>query len=126
VNEPSIRESEPPVRRAKHLIDPANPRPRPTGEERRLEQARLNRVREWVTSALAVTTVFHLSVGLSIAAIFTDEDRIDARIGLNVIGAILLVAAVAGARAIHHKKPLSLWLLAGVVPSAIGMFLTFR
>ena len=122
MNEPSTQ----PVRRAKHLIDPANPRPRPSGEERRLEQARLNRVREWVTSALAVTTVFHLSVGLSIAAIFIDDDRVDARIGLNVIGAILLVAGIAGARAIHHKKPVSVWLLLGVVPAAVGLFLTFR
>src|SRR5205085_2484132 len=109
--------SEQSSRRAKHLIDPANPRPRPTGEERRLEQARLNRVREWVTSALAVTTVFHLSVGLSIAAIFMNDDRLAARIGLNLIGAVLLVAGIAGARAIHHKNPVSAWLLLGVVPA---------
>ncbi|MFL6022370.1 MAG: hypothetical protein ACJ72O_03450 [Marmoricola sp.] len=118
--------SEQSTRRAKHLIDPANPRPRPTGEERRLEQARLNRVREWVTSALAVTTVFHLSVGLSIAAIFMNDDRLAARIGLNLIGAVLLVAGIAGARAIHHKNPLSPWLALGVVPAAVGMFITFR
>ena len=122
MNEPTTQ----PARRAKHLIDPANPRPRPTGEERRLEQARLNRVREWVTSALAVTTVFHLSVGLSIAAIFIDEDRVDARIGLNVIGAVLLVAGIAGARAIHHKNPLSPWLLLGALPATVGLYLTFR
>jgi len=115
-----------PVRRARHLIDPANPRPRPTGDERRLEQARLNRVREWVTSALAVTTVFHLSVGLSIAAIFMDDGRVAARIGLNLIGAILMIAGIAGARAIHHKRPVSVWLLLGLVPSAVGMYLTFR
>jgi len=115
-----------PARRAKHLLDPSNPRPRPTGEERRQEQARLNRVREWVTSALAVTTVFHLSVGLSIAAIFMDDSRLAARIGLNVIGAILLVAGIAGARAIHHKRPVSLWLLLGVVPACVGLYLTFR
>ena len=115
-----------PVRRARHLIDPSNPRPRPSGEERRLEQARLNRVREWVTSALAVTTVFHLSVGLSIAAIFIDDERLAARIGLNVIGAILLVAGIAGARAIHHKNPVSSWLLLGVLPAAVGTYLTFR
>ena len=122
MSEPSTQ----PVRRAKHLIDPSNPKPRPTGEERRLEQARLNRVREWVTSALAVTTVFHLSVGLSIAAIFMSDDKVAARIGLNVIGAILLVAGIAGARAIHHKRPISTWLLLGVVPATVGLFLTFR
>jgi hypothetical protein len=122
MSEPSSQ----PVRRAKHLIDPTKPQARPTGEERRQEQARLNRVREWVTSALAVTTVFHLSVGLSIAAIFMADDRIAARIGLNLIGAILLVAGIAGARAIHHKPPVSVWLLLGVLPSAVGTYLTFR
>ena len=115
-----------PVRRARHLIDPSQPRTRPTGEERRLEQARLNRVREWVTSALAVTTVFHLSVGLSIAAIFMNDDKVAAKIGLNVIGAILLIAGIGGARVIHHKRPLSAWLVLGVVPALVGLYLSFR
>lgn len=115
-----------PVRRAKHLIDPANPRPRPRGEERKRDEASLNRVRQWVMSALVVTTMFHLAVGLTIAAIFTDEDRVDARIGLNVIAAILLVAGIAGARAIHKKNPVSVWLALGVLPTVVGLWLTFR
>ena len=73
-----------------------------------------------------MTTLFHLSVGLSIAAIFIDDDRVAARIGLNVIGAILLVAGIAGARAIHHKTPVSPWLLLGVLPAAVGLYVTFR
>ncbi|MFL6061152.1 MAG: hypothetical protein ACJ72E_07975 [Marmoricola sp.] len=115
-----------PVRRAKHLIDPANPRPRPRGEERRRDEASLNRVRQWVMSVLVVTTMFHLSVGLSIAAYFTDHDRTDARVGLNVIAAIILVAGLAGARLIHKKQPVSAWLLLGVVPAAVGLYLSLR
>jgi len=115
-----------PARRAKHLLDPDNPRPRPRGEERRRDEASLNRVRQWVTSVLLVTTVFHFSVGLSLAAYFTADDRTDAKVGLNVIAAIILVAGLAGARVIHRKPPLSAWLLLGVVPAAVGLYLSLR
>mgnify|MGYP001051923867 CR=1 FL=1 len=57
---------------------------------------------------------------------FMDDGRVAARIGLNLIGAILMIAGIAGARAIHHKRPVSVWLLLGLVPSAVGMYLTFR
>ena len=110
----------------KHLIDPANPRPRQSREERQADLARLGRVKQWVTSVLAVTTMFHLSVGLVIAAMVVDEDRVDARIGLNVIAGILMLAGIVGARVIHEKKPLSLWLTAGLIIPAIGLYLTFR
>jgi hypothetical protein len=115
-----------PVRRAKHLIDPADPRPRPSGAERKRDEASLNRVREWVMSALVVTTMFHLAAGLTVAAIFTDDDKTGARVGLNVIAAIILTAGVAGARAIHHKNPVSVWLVLGVLPTVVGLWLTFR
>ncbi|MET3961991.1 hypothetical protein ABIE44_001925 [Marmoricola sp. OAE513] len=115
----------------KHLIDPATLADhRALSKQRQQDRAqdleKLARVKQWVTSALVVTTMFHLSVGLIIAAIFIDEDRTDARIGLNVIAAILLVAGIAGARAIHGKKPVSLWLALGLVMPAVGLFLTFR
>jgi hypothetical protein len=115
-----------PVRRAKHLIDPANPRPRPRGEERARDEASLNRVKQWVMSVLVVTTMFHLAVGLSLAAIFTVEDRVDAQVGLNVIAGVILVAGIAAARVIHHKNPLSPWLVLGVVPAAVGLYLSLR
>lgn len=115
----------------KHLIDPATLQPgavarrqRPAERERDLEK--LTRVKQWVTSALVLTTMFHLSVGLMIAAYYMNEDRADARVGLNVIAGVLWIAGIAGARAIHQKNPVSLWLAAGLVLPAIGMFLTFR
>lgn len=115
----------------KHLIDPATlqpgaQRPRQRPEERQRDLEKLTRVKQWVTSALLVTTMFHLSVGLMIAAYFTDEDRTDARIGLNVLAGILWIAGIAGARAIHKKSPVSLWLVAGLALPALGLYLTLR
>jgi hypothetical protein len=112
---------EQPRRVAKHLIDPSNPQRSVQRNDRSL-----TRVQQWVMSALAVTTILHLSAGLILAAIFMDDDKVDARIGLNVIAGILAVAAVAAGRAIHKKNPLSVWLLLGLVPAAVGLVLTFR
>lgn len=114
-----------------HLIDPATLQPggtraRQRPEQRQRDLEKLTRVKQWVTSALVLTTMFHLAVGLMIAAYFTDEDRTDARIGLNVLAGILWVAGIAGARAIHKKNPVSLWLVAGLALPAIGLYLTLR
>lgn len=119
-------QKQPERRVAKHLIDPANPRPRRRPEERERDLEKLTRVKQWVTSALLVTTMIHFSVGLMIAAMAIDDDRVDARIGLNVIGGILLVAGGVGARLIHAKKPISLWLVPCVLPMFLGLWLTFR
>jgi len=115
----------------KHLIDPSTlqagaPRPRQRPEQRERDLEKLTRVKQWVTSALVLTTMFHLSVGLMIAAYYTNADRTDARIGLNVIAGILWIAGIAGARAIHKKNPVSLWLVAGLILPAFGMYLTLR
>ena len=57
-----------PVKRAKHLMDPNNP-------VRQVNDRSLTSVQRSVASALAITTIFHLSAGLIIAAVFTDEDN---------------------------------------------------
>ena len=77
-------------------------------------------------SVLAVTTIMHLSAGLAIAAYFTDDSRLDARIGLNLIAAVIGVLAVITGRVIHHKPPLSPWLVLGAVPALVGLWLTLR
>ena len=56
----------PEPRRARHLMDPNQPR-KPTTPE---DLARLQRVQRWVLSVLAVTTVLHLSLGLVLSALF--------------------------------------------------------
>ncbi len=109
----------PPARIAKHLLDPANPRPRPRNDEG------LTRVQQWVTSVLIVTTILHLVVGLILAGIFIDESRPKARIGLIVIAGIFGMGAVAAGLAIHQKNPVAPWLLVGTVPSFVGAFIAF-
>lgn len=111
----------PAPRRARHLIDPDNPRPRATAKD----AAELSRVQRWVMSVLAVTTILHLSAGLAIAAIFVGAERMDARVGLNVIAAGLGVVAVATGFLIHQRSPFTWWLLLGLTPGLIGAWLTF-
>ena len=81
-------------------------------------------VQQWVMSVLAVTTILHLSAGLMIAAMFADEDRLDARIGLSVLAGFAAVGAVAAGRGIHGKSPLSWWLLLGIPVALLGLYLT--
>jgi len=112
------------VRRSRHLLDPDNLQQ--SHRSSQSSQESLTNVQRWVMSVLAVTTILHLAVGLVVAAFYTDDDRLDARIGLNVIAAIIGVLAVATGRLIHHKSPLTPWLLIGLVPGAVGMWLTLR
>jgi hypothetical protein len=106
-----------PPKRPKHLMDPDNPQRAVRGS------MSLSQVQKWVMSALAVTTILHLSAGLVLAAYFIDEDRPEARIGLSVIAGAFGVMAVAAARAIHGKRIVSSWLLLGCVPALVGVWL---
>ncbi|WP_457111524.1 hypothetical protein [Marmoricola sp. URHA0025 HA25] len=121
---PVSAESTAPRKRPRHLIDPDAPRrPRDLAAERQ----RLTTVQQWVLSALAVTTILHMSAGLILAAMFLPEERgAGAQVGLNVIAAAFGVMAVAVARAIHRRSPLSAWLLLGLIPGIVGSWLTFR
>lgn len=103
-------------------MDPDNPRP----VRRSSDGMSLDKVQKWVLSALAFVTIMHLAAGLVIAAVFVDDDRTSARIGLNVLGAAFGLVAVAAARAIHGKTIASPWLLVGLLPGVIGFWLTFR
>ena len=77
-------------------------------------------------SVLAVTTILHLAAGLVVAAYYMDASRLDARIGLSIIAGVIGVFAVATGRLIHHKSALSAWLLLGLVPGVIGLWLVLR
>jgi hypothetical protein len=112
-------------KRRRHLMDPANPRRevvKPTGPG----TMSLEPVQKWVLSVLAATTIVHLAAGLAIAAMYVDDSRTDARIGLNILAGAFGVIAVAVFRAIHQKSLASAWLLLGAVPTAVGLWLTFR
>ncbi len=108
---------EPAPRRAKHLIDPSQPRKQTSPED----LARLERVQRTVMSALVGTTIFHLSVGLVIAACLIDADEQVARIGLCVLGGAFGIVAVAAALAIHRRPMGSPWLALGLVPTVVGL-----
>jgi hypothetical protein len=105
-----------PVRRRRHLMDPANPQ-RPSVESREI-----TRVQQWVLSVLVATTVLHLSVGLAVAGVFADGSRPGAGVGLNVLAAVCGVGAVVAARLIHRRTPLTWWVLPGVVPGLVGLW----
>lgn len=108
---------EPGPRRAKHLIDPDRPRK----QSSKADLERLERVQRTVLSVLVGTTIFHLSIGLVLAAMFIDDSEQVAQIGLCVIGGAFGVAAIAAAFAIHRRAVASPWLLLGFVPTVVGL-----
>jgi 4-amino-4-deoxy-L-arabinose transferase-like glycosyltransferase len=112
------------VRRSRHLLDPAD-----LAQSHRRSQGTtesLGSVQRWVMSVLAVTTILHLAAGLVLAAVFMEDSRQGARIGLSVIAGGVGVLAVAIARVIHRRPPLSTWLLLGLVPAVVGLVLVLR
>jgi hypothetical protein len=113
-----------PVRRARHLLDPENLQH--SHRSSQSSQESLTSVQRWVMSVLAVTTILHLSAGLMLAAVFMDDSRVTSRIGLNLIAAAIGVLAVASGRLIHGKSALSAWLLLGLAPAAVGLWITLR
>lgn len=115
--------TESPTPRRRHLMDPNAPRP---VRDHASESKSLTRVQRWVMSALAVTTIFHLVMGLILAALLLDNPRPGAQVGLCLIAGAFGVIAIAVARLIHAKSPLSPWLLVGLIPSAIGIALVYR
>jgi hypothetical protein len=104
-----------------HLLDMDAPRRVVKDPEK--DARDLARVQRWVMSVLAVTTIIHLVVGLVVAAVMLDEAPESSRIGLAVIARVFGAFAVAAGLAIHGKRILSPWLLLGVVPTAIGLWL---
>lgn len=112
-----------PKKRPRHLMDPDNPRRevvRPTGSG----AMGLEPVQKWVLSVLAAVTIAHLSLGLVIAALYVDDSRTDAQIGLNLVAAAFGVVAVSVFRAIHQKSMLTAWQLLGLIPGVVGLYLT--
>ena len=105
-----------------HLLD--LDAPRRVIEDPEKDARDLARVQRWVMSTLAVTTILHLVVGLVVAGVMLDGPA-SSRAGLIVIGGIFGASAVAAFRAIHGMRILTSWLLLGLVPIAIGLYLAF-
>jgi hypothetical protein len=119
-----VSDPQTPVRRPRHLLDPENLHQSHRSSQSTTES--LGNVQRWVMSVLAVTTILHLAGGLVLAAYFMDDERLVPRIGLNVIAGIVGMLAVASGRLIHQKSPLSPWLLLGLAPAIVGVWLVLR
>ena len=113
----------PEPRRPRHLLDPDDLRR--SHQQSQGTQDSLTHVQQWVMSILAVTTIGHLAAGVAVVAVFTDDSRMDARVGLNIIAGVIGVLAVAAGLMIHRKSPLSWWLLVGLLPMLVGLWFTF-
>lgn len=107
-----------------HLLDLNAPRQVIKDPEK--DARDLARVQKWVMSTLAVTTILHLVVGLVVAAVMLDDSPLTSQVGLTVIAGIFGVFAVAAGRAIHGRRILSPWLLLGILPTALGLWLVLR
>ena len=113
----STGQSGPPAVR-KHLMTPGQPRPP------QRSSMSLTSVQRWVMSTLVAVTILHLSVGVVVAAYFAP--RLDAKIGLLVISAAFGLIAFEAALLIHKHRPVSLWLLPGLLPAFVGAYFIFR
>jgi hypothetical protein len=83
----------------------------------------LSSVQRWVMSTLVATTILHLAAGVVVAAYFSD--RVDSQIGLLVISAAFGLIAIEAALLIHRHRPVSSWLLLGLVPALVGAYIIF-
>jgi hypothetical protein len=83
----------------------------------------VERVQKWVMSALLLTTAFHFAAGLIILA--GAVDRAGAKPGLLTISGIVGVLAMAGTLLINNRRPVSPWLLAGLLPTAVGWYFLY-
>lgn len=110
-----------PVRRPRHLLDPDDLQRSHRSTQSTRES--LTHVQRWVMSVLAVTTILHLAVGLVVAALYLEPSRTDARVGLVVIAAVFGLLSVATGRLIHQRSPLTPWLLLGLLPGVVGLWL---
>ncbi|GAA1919401.1 hypothetical protein [Nocardioides marmoribigeumensis] len=114
------RPAAPPRRRG--LLDPDDLR----GSHLRSQgtQADLDRVRRWVLSVLLVSTILHLAAGTAALAAFRDDLSGLGQVVLLGLSACVGVIAVVAGRLIHERRPLSTWLVLGLVPALVGTWLT--
>ena len=106
-------------RRPRHLMDPDN-------LQRPVNDVSLTNVQRWVVSLLAVVTIAHLAVGIVIAALAIPDDQRVPQIGLCVIAGAFGVATVLTWLVIHRKRLLTPWLVLGLIPTVVGIWLVLR
>jgi hypothetical protein len=112
----STGQSGPPAVR-KHLMTPGQPRPP------QRDSMSLGTVQKWVMSTLITITILHLSAGVVVAARFSDE--VVSQVGLLVISGLFGLIAFGAALMIHQRRPVSFWLLPGLLPALAGAYWIF-
>jgi hypothetical protein len=106
----------PAVRR--HLMTPGQPPP-----PQRYSMS-LTSVQRWVMSTLVAITILHLSAGLVVAAYFVQPQS--SKIGLLVISGVFGMLAIEAAVLIHRHRPVTAWVLFGLIPPLVGAWVIFR
>lgn len=105
----------------RHLLDLNAPRPVTNLDA---EDRSLTHVQRWVASSIAVTTLLHMASAAIYAAMTVADHRLDAQIGLNAIAGAFGIMAVGAWLGIHGRRVTSPWLALGVLPTALGLWLT--
>jgi hypothetical protein len=83
----------------------------------------VERVQKWVMSALLLVTSFIFAGGLCFLA--GSVDRAGAKPGLLTIAGFVGVIALGGVRIINQKRIVSPWLVLGLLPTAIGVYVLY-
>ena len=109
-------------RRRRGLLDPEDLRASHVRSQGTAEG--LDQVRKWVLSILLVSTIRHLAFGVAAIPVFKDDLTSVGQAVMLVVSACLGVTAVVTGRLIHGRSPYSLWLVLGLVPAALGTWLT--
>jgi hypothetical protein len=110
-----------PPRRPRHLLDPDNPRPTPTGRR----DMSITSVQRWVLTALVVTTVEHFALAFVFGAKYLGDSRVAEQVVLLALAGVVGVLGVIGALALHRRGPWSWWLPLGLLPAAAGAVWVF-
>ena len=82
-------------------------------------------VQKWVATVLTVVVLGHLAEALVIFALISPADHPASRIGLLIIAGVVGLITAAGVRAIHARHLVSLWLLVGLFPAGVGVYLGY-
>lgn len=107
----------------RHLLDLNAPRP-VTASSLEDEDKRLTNVQRWVMSTIAVTTLLHMSGAAILGAVTMDDLPMLSYIGLAVVAGAFGVMSVASWLGIHGKSIMSPWLLLGLLPTPLCLWLT--
>ena len=108
--------TEKPVRRARHLMDPNNPRP--VASSGRMQMG-IGQVQKWVLSIVALGVIGLHSAAMAAAPLTFDSGVPGAKQGLLVISGLFGMLAIVAARMIHKLSPFTPLLLLGWIPAAV-------